>query len=255
MGNCLLTKLKGAVDNPALPILDYIQVMHTNSTACTIFIAPADGKTITMKYNGTIQTISSPSGETITLQPNVYYNFGPAENISYYSENDIINLSTLSFNGFAGSTKMVSLTSKRNLDLKSLPVSTIWSGLSIVPGHSKSFNKQAFIEWSSQNVLHDLTLVTAAIWTPSEVAAIAPSSPVLNFTIGDGQIAGNLEDFVITRRSLGQTTSDGKTIKFYYNGSNTSLYFNGQKLPEGDTDSQLSWTASTITYNGVTITA
>ena len=63
-------------------------------------------------------------------------------------------------------------------------------------------------------------------------------------------IRGNVEDFVAVKRELGMT-SGSLSGKWAYTNK---IKFNGNPLPVIE-DNTLSWDETTITLNGVTITA
>jgi hypothetical protein len=66
------------------------------------------------------------------------------------------------------------------------------------------------------------------------------------------KIQGTVESFVEVKRNLGVTT--GQSM-FGWVGSNGDVTFNGQAIPSPHAGQLLQWTANTITFDGVTINA
>ena len=67
------------------------------------------------------------------------------------------------------------------------------------------------------------------------------------------QVVGTIEDFVATRRLLGEETG---ALTWIGASGHQNLTFDGVEIPRPTDDiSHLSWTASTITLDGVTISA
>lgn len=83
----------------------------------------------------------------------------------------------------------------------------------------------------------------------NETTAILGNLP-LTSSVGP-QVSGSLEQYVASQRAKGRT--EGSTsFKWFGDGHNT---FNGVEIVSGGTAKTLSWTATTITFDGTTIEA
>jgi hypothetical protein len=74
-------------------------------------------------------------------------------------------------------------------------------------------------------------------------------------TIGQTNIAGSIEDFVNSRRSLSTPQLTGTVLFDYPYAYGNNVTFNGLPVTGSTTNVQLTWTENTITFNGVTINA
>lgn len=75
-----------------------------------------------------------------------------------------------------------------------------------------------------------------------------------NSALSSPNFTGTIESFVNTRRNLITPQSTGTVTWNYPSETNGSVTFNGAAVT-GGANTVLSWTATTITFNGVTITA
>lgn len=103
------------------------------------------------------------------------------------------------------------------------------------------------------NITGDIANLAYAIFY-----ATKNNTPLSNFSLrGNSEVSGTIEELVHAIRALqaadGQSQTSG-SIQHLVNFSGTNVKFNGNTMAVGSA-TKLSWTANTITYNGVTIEA
>lgn len=83
--------------------------------------------------------------------------------------------------------------------------------------------------------------------------AVANNKSITNLSVRDcAAVNGSVEELIQAVRALGSTTSDG--TQYGLNVSGTAATFNGNTIASA-AGLKVSWTATTITYNGTTINA
>lgn len=256
MGNCLVTKLKGVVDNDNLPIYG----------KAVVVVGAAD-PAFTFNKNTTVKVL----GGTVDGQTQI--------DVTGYNVL-LINSSTVVSDGTYGEGKIGLLIDKYaltrmeriqkfNLEdilyspfvyLQVLP-STIIENVEKFPvlckkqefiGLNSSSSNIAFdvTELGSNGVMTDIRLISNnAAYGSLDKAGMSPLTS--NFsTPNTKNVSLNIETFVGYHRAAGRTTG---SMSIQYLGA-CNCTFNGESVTN-QADNSLSWTATTITLNGVTIDA
>ena len=256
MGNCLVTKLKGVVDNDNLPIYGK-----------AVVVVGAVDPSFRFNKNTTIKVL----GGTVNGQTKISVN----ANTSL-----IITSSTIVSDGTYGEGKVGLLIDKYDLTymeriqkfdledilyspfvfLQILP-STIVENVEKFPVLCK---KQEFkginasgtnialdvTELGSNGIMTDIRLVSNnAAYGSLNKAGMSPLTS--HFSVPNTKnVFLNVETFVGYQRAAGRTTG---SLSIQYLGA-CNCTFNGESVTNRP-DNSLSWTATTITLNGVTIEA
>lgn len=266
--NCLVTKLKGVVNNEALPKFDMI-TFHVNnpeninemltyfkyadSTAATKNFYEV-GSGVTADFT-TSQTYPRWFGEGYVQVKDKYNITGIILGSSYQSDRITpiidMDISQLSYNNLQsiGSTPQgLHITELKDLQiLKSTlkEISLTEKGI-LVPKLSGDISDLA--KFVNLELLSLSNISNMVYGTMEQVATLFPRLNSLGNLDGSKWLTGSIESFVSVRRSQGVT--DGSVYTKWGNASNVT--FNGEKL-KGQDNTPFSWTATTITYNGVTI--
>jgi hypothetical protein len=256
MGNCLVTKLKGVVDNNNLPIYGK-----------AVVVVGANDPFISFNKNTTVKVL----GGTVNGQTEISINV---------ATNLLIASSTIVSDGTYGEGKVGLLIDKYALTrmeriqkfdledilyspfvfLQILP-STIVENVEKFPvlckkqeftGINASNTNIAFdvTELGSNGVMTDIRLISNnAAYGSLDKAGMSPLTS--NFNVpGTKNVSLNIETFVGYQRAAGRTT---RSLSIQYLGA-CNCTFNGESVTNRP-DNSLSWTATTITLNGVTIDA
>jgi len=256
MGNCLKTKLKGIVNNDDLrkygEIVVQIPTPSWGSTApSTIKIAAPEGKELVLTI----------LGDGTTQFGNVNTTSGTAVKSDDEKQMTITGTITYSFKNYDSNYVYVSIIEKysisnlqetTNLDLNELKYCQnleVFSGRGIIGDIS---------EFVSQHSKLKAFMAINVTVNPNKITGRFTDFAVLKdmyyFTIQNcpNMEMSSIEDYVATQREIGNTTSqtNGVTI----NPDNAPITFQGQQIADGSSV-KLYWTATTITYDGTTITA
>ena len=258
MGNCLVTKLKGVVQNDRLPIMGNLFLdgssLLENSYAR---ITPHPGLTITIKdSDGNITTVNPGPDTDIPLVVGKTYNMGSIENFL------TINLGEAMQKGLKMPSSLLSADTVQYLLLGGEIIAAYFpiikyavqmiqfdvakiDNISLLWQKLQSFPLSLFYFTNCENII-----------TTEELANLGNNQVrpynYLVATTGHSPVTGTIENFVATRRNLGEESSS-RQIDLLGTGTWSEVTFNGETISEQD--STLSWTATTITLNGVTINA
>ena len=246
MENCLVTKLKGTVSGSFLPVFGDWFVQGNGTEDLAITIGPAANKSIVMTdSDGNTQTIQANT--QVQIAKNKKYNFSKASDIYYleFAENTMPNFNLIGVGAPAtlitiGKVKVAALPRIENTSISISYINPL-EGMA------------AFVQWAKDYVggENGCTLLFCPELSITDIAQFGKGG-CSYFCITGSDVTGTVESFVAIRRSLGQ--SEGIVTWRYMN--DTSITFNGGAISGAqDTFNRLSWTADTITLDGVTIDA
>lgn len=254
MGNCLVTKLKGAVDNSNLLRIGEgcFEVME-NKTANTIITAAKspitirkkDGSAFNAVANGETKTgVTSVYGNAITLSDAGIYVIDDKYKVTavnsqrlYNSYPDTFDYSPLYSLNVTYGVALIDKLPKYKDTLKEL----IYTNVSL------SENNLSYISVLTNLQTLQLSTLLGVSLTTGTFGSFIPAS-VTTFRGGDGYMSGSIEDFVAARRAAGVTEG---SLSMAWLGDGVT--FNGNAV--GIATKTLSWTGSTITFGGETINA
>lgn len=268
--NCLVTKLKGVVNNESLPKFDML-TFHVNNpenlkNVMTYFKYADETEAIKYSYEVgsgvTSDFITSPSyprfsGEgyvhvknkyniKLILFEGVYKN----DKITPCFDIDISQLSHINLVHINCVAPSLHVTELKDLQIlkPTLKFISIKDGKNISPTFKGDISDLAkFVNLKTLSMPYTSNMVHG---TMEQIATLFPMLTSLDDLTNAKWLTGSIEDFVSVRRSQGVT--EGSVYTKW--GIACPVTFNGNKLT-GENDTPFSWTANTITYNGVTIDA
>lgn len=253
--NCLVTKLKATVDNSNLKKLGVLDIYGTGNAD----IGFKGSSPITVKcVSGTMYSDSgrtqSITEKEIPVSANTTYLYivdgthievSSKYNITFvYATPATDKMSTEDFKYSTGITRLTVPQIKGKLsDLSGL---TSCTTLELV-GTSVPYNNELEGVASDIAGLTGLTKISLlrAIKITGSFESLGKCTALTDIKIAETKIGGTVEAFVARQRGAGRTTASNIAISL----ANTT--FNGNSVTHNPTT--LSWTATTITFNGVTI--
>lgn len=266
--DCLVTKLKGSVNNETLPKFDMI-TFHVNNpeniNEIFTYFKYADsteatkglyevGSGVTADFI-TSQTYPRWFGEGYVRVKDKYNITGIIIDKKYQNDKITpcvdINISQLSYNNLetlSATPQALHITNLKDLQtLKStLKVINLFERNILV--HQLSGDISDLAKFVNLEKLSLSYISNKVHGTMKQVATLFPKLNSLGDLTDTKWLTGSIEDFVTVRRSQGVNVGS-----VYTNwGVSTDITFNGEKL-KGQDNTPFSWTATTITYNGVTI--
>lgn len=266
--DCLVTKLKGSVNNETLPKFGMI-TFHVNNpenlTDRMTYFKYADSTDATKNFyevgSGvtadfiTSQTYPRFTGEGYVRVKGKYNITNILLTGGYQSDRvtpifdiDISQLSYSNLEIISCSPQALHITNLKDLQILKSTLKQI--NLSerniLVPQLSGDISDLAkFVNLEKLNLSYISNKVHG---TMKQVATLFPKLNSLGDLTDTKWLTGSIEDFVTVRRSQG--VNNGSVYTNW--GVGTDITFNGEKL-KGQDNTPFSWTANTITYNGVTI--
>ena len=267
MGNCLVTKLKSAVDNDSLDRLGMLCLgikainsptvdtqyrrLCVSDDVTSITISVSEGQ-IYRSYGG--EGGSSLTFENISTDEVSGYKY-----INFYVPNidcilyvpKYVCVGWITSYGFSIKTEKISsyvpigaLTDRLNLlegRLAELPTSLTYLQVSNtkLEGSLEDFGR------------FDMTYIVLGDNYGGDIATLGGQIHLT--TLWAGKLTGNIEDFVIAQRAAGRTECTGISTRYF--GASNNLYFNNELISYSGSIVTLSWTASTITFGETTINA
>lgn len=256
--NCLVTTLKSTVNNDNLKKLGVLGVNLVNTNAYSSTFNPSvnqdfstiDGEesVLTITSNNAVITVASPnvriSDTKAMLRHNGKLRINNTDTSVNYVSAEITNKYALE--------KVSFLTMFDTGDLSYLDHLLKLSGVAPFTGRFEDFQKY------TPNI-EDLSIHStnaASVGLNGKIANLIGFCTNLKYIlIGRTTSASisNIEDIVAIRRALGQTSSpvfdNNEGVRISMDGG--SLYFNGASV--SGRSKWLTWTSSTITYDGTTI--
>lgn len=250
MNECLVTKLKGVVNNSTLPVIDKV-VFRLTGEQISIKITPASGKTIA--FSGSDGSERAFGADTwLSLTPNVSYTASSAGEITgieaatYVGDwpkglMQVPGLTIFTYKGEINTQDLPSPESMATLKLYDRDVDSTENLITWLQGLKTGCNVNLQGKAQGMPYIPMATIATFAGGTAT-------------FNVVSSTAEGSIEEFVNVRRTVFDQSTGSLSFKFLYFDPVT---FNGVRIvapASGDTQ-QLSWTADTITFDGVTITA
>ena len=260
MNECLVTKLKTVVNDDSLEKLGYAKVSavipeglsNDHSFVQVGFSKPSN----VIVEKGSVKNANVPSNNGIYNSNTVAFNAEPGEFVIFIDKYNIqsigpllgntentLNIKDLEYSKLNAIRLIRGLYGDiaylKNSDLVTVSLGCITDD-SALYGDVSIFGRMARLEY-----LH-LDRRTAIY---GDIASLGSCTHLEFFQGGGSKIKGSLESLVISQRNNGRTSG---SINMPWAGACKGLTFNGTSIINKETNT-LSWTASTITFNDVTI--
>lgn len=264
--NCLVTTLKSTVNNSSLEKFGMFSVSFKQETSPTqdsrfIRIVSTEKNTISCEGGLLYNTYGgTPIGDSYTFRDADWSEeYGGYQFVGYISNNECklyipkYTFKYYSFNALA--VKDIDILKFKYTLVTSFTGAFLTGNISDLPdnaiylyinGNTKAVGKLS--DLSSKTLITSINLGNTSI-TPSPLYSIGTLTALT--TIAGIIATGSIEDFVAAQRTNGRTTCEGINCQWIGEGSIT---FNGAAIAN-KASATLSWDASTITYDGTTITA
>lgn len=295
MGNCLVTKLKGEVNNPALPKLGELVIQVKDPSKFMFYVNSGFGiraeSAVLQKYDANGSKVGTPS---ISLDECGAYGFGVTDgytgkvflNNNYLGEYFKVREGELDASYLKDLAQIICSDTIGGSLVKGMPDSTYSIGcelrvieynlggigeveMTFLDNYYPTVKRLVFqIGGTVYSCYIDVAKIIKNFPTLVEVeyggrATLQNMSPLgiadfgklpeLTKVSHNLKYSWRLEDFVANKRSVGVTSGSANV---FYGGDDSGggvCSFNGQKISSDVT--LFTWTATTITYNGVTINA
>jgi hypothetical protein len=273
MGNCLVTKLKGVVDNDNLPILGKLAFNAKRGTGNNVYGLNRIG----FNEDATIEVLHGSIGgqRSITIFANTFpylIELGEFVTDEGYDYLTIVvpkyNIKYLTF------LQSLDVNFGVNVNMNDFEYS-ILSGLYIIYNGDRQNKIKVIMNKSVSEKLTELEMASSEIQgEPFDVTDLGLNGRLSRLGLGGvtnligsmnnlgfspisylggpntKNVSFNIEQFVANNRTAGRTTG---SLSLPYIGA-CNCTFNGAAVDNQESNS-LSWTATTITFNGVTIDA
>lgn len=249
MSNCLVTKLGSSIDNAALPkigeLIFKVSVPESHPSGETFCSFESPGENLTVRLSDRTKNIlvdGKPVGYTYTSKNHslMFEITGAGE---YYvgisSKYNLAKILQLPI--------CLAYNSDINLEeLKYSPINYIGSAGGRVGVYGDISNL------SGKDITY-LNLAGTKCYGSFE-DVLGTMIHLTDFNLGGTEVAGSIEGFVQKQRENGRSSYTFNNGTLSSLGAAEHLTFNGSPIPNQETNT-LSWDATTITLNGVTITA
>lgn len=251
MENCLVTKLKGSVDNPHLSMLDSLFLDLINLSGSAQCYLSAGEHTITIKASDGTE----PSGTSGMYS----FDGGKSYNVLKKSQLTSINIIDLQALGLSMPdlkycVSMTGFALNGYVDIDKLPQNGIVSDPIFLNWRIDNTRYNEFVNWLRSNPLNYLRF-SPFNGTPSTIttydlgsAGNATKRPAsLNVW---GVLTGAIEDFAAARRTLYGETTGSVTIEGLH--ENLLCTYNGVAIPappSGGVNTIVSWDANSVTLS------
>lgn len=260
---CLVQALKGEVTQD-LPILNTIRidktwVQSTFNTNYYCLITPVSGKTVVCSLSdnkvfldgsgnpmGNVENVTYPNYLHLPLSGCRMY-IKNKSNLKGFATTFTVNSISVSLDEFAYCPKLEIIEGQLIGNLGAIKSCIALKVIHIL---------------SSSNITGELADV-AELTTLEDfecrqniggnIADLGDNIALKNITLVGNKFVGSLESFVVAQRNAGRTTVTSANA-LIITLSSTQIEFNGSNASTGQS-TPLYWDATTITYNGITITA
>lgn len=291
MGNCLVTKLKGTVDNNSLLKIGEFKFDAKPTSTNNIVVGIQAAGDVTVRTNSPVLTLINPKSETVlsgstsvvipqsAAVTNVYVIDSALEDtITLYVDNKY-KIQQLHFQEVVNSvidlTYMEMLSSircwkncKTSTIIGEIPdtiTSMLYSFYDKTTITRAKNGLEVFNNNGGNDMVENKQLSTFVSYTPNltdlrisgnkivlgDNYSVLANISTLNTIVGCNA-PGTLENFVRTRRALPTPQATG-SVNIQW--APLGVTFNGEQVPRQEAALTLSWTATTMTFNGVTIDA
>lgn len=248
MKKCLVTKLNGVVSNNEILKIGELRIKIDSTDTPTIYNH--------FKATGNEVIVNKLVDEGLNAEfPNNFGTEGGYDgNLSGKGRLSIMNkynitsleLNTLAFPEFdiLEETKfMKALTGlqsfKQHLNIEKFPYSSVLTSLNV-------HNIDGKLSALANKIPNVSTLYVDQSSIEGNISELGALIKLTKIDVSNTNVTGSLESFVIAQRSSGRSICNG----IIFQNPQTNLTFNGVAI---DANGSLSWTASTMTYNGTTI--
>lgn len=259
--NCLVTKLQAAVTDSDLEKLGVIKLQRIEKSGSEQFLfqlIAAPGTKVTVIGDGYL--MSSVGGDPLP-NPVVFTEIAP--NRIFYSSNgnytiEIDNKYDVNFRS-CGSTTLLNIADLYYTNSDRIMGPGMYGDLSVLrPDSIKmiNINNLSPITGTITDILKQSGLETLKVGGTLiegfDISELAKLDSLTGQVILPYGMSGSLESYVIAKRNRGFSTG---SISFAYLNDGGTITFNGVKIVASSAEKVLSWTESTITWDGTTIDA
>lgn len=262
MAECLVTRLKASVNDPNLPILGALKLILYTTDGNIIIGAETPGVVEVELLNTTFsdgtkkKTINSMSDTLPVAMTNGDVEVAVYNKSSFWYTFGLKNVD----GGLAELTgtklQELNFSNKTDADFSTAAGASFPYVKSFVAfgGSTAKGDVSALINALSPSKLTTfLFLQNATNLQSFDISLFGKFTKLTELNVSDAKVHGTIEAFVKGQRSYGRTSCDA--LKMGYK-MGTDVTFNGESIPVGDySNKTLSWTSTTITLGGVTITA
>lgn len=265
--DCLVTKLKGSVNDLTIPKLgNFIFKGYSGeaeASGANYVRLLYEGKGTVSIEKGDISNVATGersgnklTGEELTFniaQGDFVFNVEKYNLLSfliYYNElSDSSSLNTKDFQYCSKIQKLEAHGMKGDLsDLAQITTLVNFNSESLKDTDYLIGDIKALV--SNKNITSINT--NRNIMIEGDIASLGSLTKLTFFNLGNTKISGNIEDFVKAQRAAGRIVATMDNLP--YLGACRGLRFNGNAITNQETNT-LSWTSTTITLNGQQITA
>lgn len=266
MKSCLITKLKGTVDNSSLLKLGEVLTTIDGVNSPTLLnLYPVTGKTLTISADTDCLSVdngvSYVSEVVISDNTECYVNNADTVNLKIYPKYDILkagkwndmeNVSTVikNLDIFAYSKNIVEIR-LRDSNTDNGNIKNIKKCINLTSLYTNDGCTCNLSDLAEFTMLRHLTLPRNSYGDLSVLANIHTLTEI-NGCFYNSRITGSIEEFVSIRRAAGQTT--GTISGTYIFADCPNITFNGSPMGKNDSN-KLIWDATTITISDTTIVA
>lgn len=128
---------------------------------------------------------------------------------------------------------------KQHLNIEKFPYSSVLTSLTV-------HNIDGRLSALASKIPNVSTLYIDQSSIEGDISELGALIKLAKIDVSNTNVTGSLESFVVAQRSSGRSICNGITFQ----NPQTNLTFNGVAI---DANGSLSWTASTMTYNGTTV--
>lgn len=273
---CLVTRLKNQVENNNLPILGEIQVIVSlpanQRVGIVIGKSSGTGCVLSTRTEG-VKFSSSASGELTDTYPlpdsatsiqTIFVDNSSNEvkkaiiciSNKYILNNVIFNSSAITAGAriytetyIGESSDWLNITNLRSADSNSNPlIGTVLDLVGMYDATTISVDEQNDVTTDAYANFTKLTNISLTSKVSGDIIKLGKLTAATNFAFGNSKCSGTIESWVQAQRANGRTTGSVTGNS----GNSSNVTFNGSTA---NAKGSVSWTATTITMNGITIDA
>lgn len=248
MEKCLVTKLNGVVSNNEILKIGELRVKidstdapeyynHFNATGNKVIVNKLVDDGLNVEFPNSFGTEGGYDGKLSgkgRLSIMNKYNLTKLElNQLAFPEFDILE-------EIKYMKELASLQSfNQHLNTEKFPYSSVLTGLNV-------HNIDGRLSALANKIPNVSTLYVNNSSIGGDISELGALIKLTSIDVSNTNVTGSLESFVVAQRSSGRSICDGITFQ----NTQTSLTFNDAAITA---NGSLSWTASTMTYNGTTV--
>lgn len=258
MGNCIITKLLGSVENNNLQKLGETSFEFITGTKTVMKLSSLSSITVSRIDGSTFDALSD------TTERGTYTEISGNNFVTLYDKAAYKVISKYNITGIEGNCSLDAVSAYDNFSYS--PLTSIVGGIRIDLSKLLDYKTtltgveiNRFVEDIPAENITQMSGLTK-LWINNVIQStmiqwgrMLPNS-VTTLRLGGINLTGTIEDFVSGRRearsAAGLPVSGSLSIGYL----NNNIRFNGERVTN-DSSVALSWTENTITYKGVTIDA